>query len=108
MPTIIPALPTQPGTTPMTTPLVVPTTGYDPYTVAAGTTLYGVSIATLIERSGGGWLTPFTNNGTMWLDVGITTWTLLARHVDAVTNNGTMVLRNPSRNDSGCNRLSRY
>ena len=93
MPTIIPALPTQPGITPLAAPFGVPTTGQDPYTVAAGTTLYGVSIPTLIERSGSGWITPFTNNGTMWLDVGITTWTLIARHVDSVTNNGTMVLR---------------
>ena len=90
---IIPALPALPGPVNMTGP--VQHTG--PYTVAAGTYLYGLNLAYLFESDSSLFLAPLVNNGTIWsvVDTDVSTVQYIGRfnNLREVTNNGLMVIQ---------------
>lgn len=90
---IIPALPSKPTIAPISDVIRVNTSTNQPFTVASGDTIYATSLQTLIETVGGGYVSPLTNNGTMWNEVSSATgWASIVTDTFGITNNGLMVL----------------
>jgi Ca2+-binding RTX toxin-like protein len=90
---IIPALPTKPTVTPIIDVIKVTTNTNQPYTVAAGGTIYATSLQTLLETWGAGYISPLTNNGTMWNEVSSGSgWASITTDAFNIVNSGLMVL----------------